>query len=540
MKAMLSAVLLATGAALSQTLPQGFVAETLAPGQHGPIALDFLPDGRVLFPEQHTGAIKVLCPAGGNAVATLGAVPNLVTSYSQGLLALAVDPQWPLRPFVYCYHTDATAGDLRLTRFLVAGSLTSATSTNLQLGTAYTVLTGIPDTQPEHEAGCLRFLPDGTLLCSTGDDLDPCSAQDVTSLAGKLLRLRVDALPTGSGSALRAQLVPTGNPYTGPGDVAPLVWASGLRNPFSFHVDPANGAVFTADVGEAQRDEIDRITAPGSNLGWPWHEADLPHGSCTGSAPLPFAPIATRDIPAGVFLALISLDVCRVPANAPYRFGPAYDGDLFFTDHFSGRIWRLHDDGAGNWAEAELVPGQLAGAPWATGVPWIVDARFGADGALYYCERANSMTGSVRRIRPTAATFATFGSGCVGTAGTPVLAAAPGSLPVLGGTFTMQLSGLGAQPTLGLGMLGVSKTRWDTAPLPLDLSALGLSNCTLCMAPLFSTALLLPGATATWPWAIPLQADLFGQEFYAQALVLDGTANPFGAVLSNGGEGVIR
>jgi hypothetical protein len=539
MKAMLAALLLTTGAALAQAMPQGFVVETLASGLHGPIALDFLPDGRVLFAEQHTGAVKVLCPAGGNAVATLGTVPDLVTSYSQGLLALAVDPQWPARPFVYCYHSNATAGDLRVTRFAVTGSLSAPASTNLLLGGSYTVLTGIPDTQPEHEAGCLRFLPDGTLLCSTGDDLDPCSAQDVTSLAGKLLRLRVDALPTGTGTALRAQLVPNGNPYSGPGDVAPLVWASGLRNPFSFHVDPADGAVFVADVGEAQRDEIDRITAAGANLGWPWHEADLPHGSCTSSAPPAWSPIAVQDIPTGVFLALISLGVCRVPANAPYRFGPGYDGDHFYTDHFSGRIWRLHDDGSG-WAAAPPVPGQAAGTPWATGVPWIADAQFGADGALYVCERQFSTTGSLRRIRPTAATFAPFGSGCAGTFGTPVLAAAPGSLPVLGGTFTMQLTGLGTQPALGLGMLGISKSQWDSAPLPLDLTFVGLINCTLAMAPLFSTPLLLPGASATWPWAIPLQADLFGQEFYAQALVLDAAANPFGAVLSNGGEGVIR
>ncbi|HET7844145.1 MAG TPA: PQQ-dependent sugar dehydrogenase, partial [Xanthomonadales bacterium] len=178
--------------AAPQILPTGYVVETLAPGQTGPIGLDFLPDGRVIFVEQDTGAVKVLALAASNAVATLGAVPGLRVSYSQGLLGVAVDPQWPARPFVYCYHTNLAASDLRLTRFEVAGDLTNASSTNLQLGQAYVVLDGLPDATPMHEAGCLRFGPDGMLYCTVGDDSDACAAQDVAEGKGKLLRLRVD------------------------------------------------------------------------------------------------------------------------------------------------------------------------------------------------------------------------------------------------------------------------------------------------------------------------------------------------------------
>ncbi|MBL8750008.1 MAG: PQQ-dependent sugar dehydrogenase [Planctomycetes bacterium] len=531
------AACLASTFAIAQSLPHGFVQETLAPNQHGPIALDFLPDGRVVFVEQHTGAVKVLATAAGNAVATVGTVTGLVTSYSQGLLSIAVDPQWPTRPFVYCYHTNAAAADLRVTRFTVTGSLTTATSTNLQLGTAYTVLSGVPDNTPLHEAGCLRFGPDGMMWLTTGEDDDACKAQDVTSLLGKLLRMRVDTLPAGAGSALRSDLVPPGNPFAGPGDIAPLVWAYGLRNPFRFHVDPANGAVFVADVGDAQRDEIDRLTSGGSNLGWPWFEADLPLTTCTGSAPGPSTPIAVHAVPPQ-FQALISLGVCRVPANAPFRFGPQYDGDYFYTDHFTGRIWRLNESG-GAWLPAPPVPGQTNPALWAT-VPWITDARFGADGALYFCERADVSIGSVRRIRPTAATWSPFGSGCAGSFGTPSLVATGGSLPVLGGTLSLQIAGLPAASSLSIGLLGVSKSSWDGAPLPADLTVVGMPSCTLLVQPLILTALLGGSGTAPWPFAVPSTASFVGQDLYAQALVLDAGWNPFGAVLTNAGEGVIR
>lgn len=540
MRTFVVAVAFAMGLLPAQILPSGFVVETLAPSQVGPTSLDFLPDGRVLFVEQDTGSVKVLATAAANAVAALGTVPGLRVSYSQGLLGIAVDPQWPARPFLYCYHTNLAAADLRITRFAVNGDLSLATSTNLALGPAYVVLAGLPDATPLHEAGCLRFGPDGMLYCTVGDDNDACAAQDVAQGKGKLLRLRVDTLPAaGSGAALRSQLVPPGNPFSGPGDLAPLVWALGLRNPFRFHIDPGNGAVFLADVGHQQRDEIDRITSAGANLGWPWFEGSLPYTGCTGTPPATLPPIAEHAV-GTQFLALISLGVCRAPASAPWRFGANYDGDYFYTDHFTGRIWRLHEQG-GSWGIAPPVPGQFANELWGEGVYWIVDAKFGADGALYFCERVASTTGSVRRIRPTTATWGTFGNGCGGSFGTPVLAAALGSLPALGSTFQLQVQGLPPPPAgTTLGLLGLSKTWWGPVPLPLDLTPAGMSGCSAWIAPFDSTLLAHSGNVATWPLPIPAVAMLVGQDFYAQAFVLDPGWNPLGAVVTNGGEAVIR
>src|SRR5206468_9717663 len=46
------------------------------------------------------------------------------------------------------------------------------------------------------------------------------------------------------------------------------IWALGLRNPFTFAVQPGTGRLFINDVGETSWEEIDDGVA-GSNYGWP-------------------------------------------------------------------------------------------------------------------------------------------------------------------------------------------------------------------------------------------------------------------------------
>src|SRR2546429_2100319 len=92
----------------------------LAPVRTGlpwPIALAFSPDGRVFFAERFSGRIQVL----GNTTildSTFFAIPEIASSGEQGLLGLAVDPNFPNRPYVYVYYTrdDAANGTDREAR----------------------------------------------------------------------------------------------------------------------------------------------------------------------------------------------------------------------------------------------------------------------------------------------------------------------------------------------------------------------------------------------------------------------------------------
>jgi glucose/arabinose dehydrogenase len=62
--------------------------------------------------------------------------------------------------------------------------------------------------------------------------------------------------------------VPSDNPFVGKQDIAPEIWASGLRNPWRCSFDMGGGKdLFCADVGQNSYEEVDIITK-GGNYGW--------------------------------------------------------------------------------------------------------------------------------------------------------------------------------------------------------------------------------------------------------------------------------
>lgn len=136
------------------------------------------------------------------------------------------------------------------------------------------------------------------------------------------------------------------------------------------------------------------------------------------------------------------------------------------------------------------------------------------------------------------AEYSLFGSGCAGTGGTPSLAAAAGSRPALGATFQVEVQNL----PFGVAVMatGLSSSITTTGlPLPLDLSIIGMVGCTQYVDALVLDVIQNVGTTATWTWAIPNTASLFGFPFYNQAFSLDPAANSFGFTASNAGRGVL-
>ena len=75
--------LLVGASAVAQTLPTGFLEETLTGGITDPVALDFLPDGRILFVERSTGKVRVWA---GNTVTDVFTLGGLTVSLEQLLL----------------------------------------------------------------------------------------------------------------------------------------------------------------------------------------------------------------------------------------------------------------------------------------------------------------------------------------------------------------------------------------------------------------------------------------------------------------------
>lgn len=152
-----------------------------------------------------------------------------------------------------------------------------------------------------HNGGTITFGPDGYLYLGLGDGgnandigashIEPGgNAQNLNTPLGKMLR--IDPLnpvltPTSSDpvSANGQYRIPTTNPFQGAGQV-PEIYAYGLRNPYRFAFDRANGELILADVGQNNIEEIDRITL-GGNYGWAVKEGDFLFTRTNGSIGTP-------------------------------------------------------------------------------------------------------------------------------------------------------------------------------------------------------------------------------------------------------------
>jgi putative heme-binding domain-containing protein len=119
-----------------------------------------------------------------------------------------------------------------------------------------------------HHGGGLEFGPDGYLYIGMGDggpQEDPHGhAQDLTSFSGKLMRIDVDKPEGGN-----AYGIPADNPFVHHANpqVRREIFAYGLRQPWRFSFDPANGELWVGDVGQNRFEEVSIVRA-GENHGW--------------------------------------------------------------------------------------------------------------------------------------------------------------------------------------------------------------------------------------------------------------------------------
>jgi glucose/arabinose dehydrogenase len=353
-------------------------------GLQDPTALDPLPDGRILIADKG-GNISVF---ENGSLRLVHRLPDVNTSGFRGLLSLAADPDFPVRPYLYTYHSADGAARIEVSRFLV-----DRTGPPLEIDPASrTLWIDGEDLIDGHDAGALRFDGSKNLLVSMGDDTDGCAAQDLTRRQGKVLRLRVGP---GADPADLATLAPADNPFYGDPDLGTrLVYAYGLRNPFRFDVDPVRNELFVGDPGEDSREEIS-VVRGGENLGWPYFEGNLTHQTvpCPFHAVIPPTtdPVHQYQNPTGQPAAVISPLVYHgrnYPADS--SFPPRYEGAALFLDFYSGSLRALRWNGSSS--TYELLPG-LNQTDLGAGYSWVTDMRTGPDGAVYYLQG-----GGLRRI----------------------------------------------------------------------------------------------------------------------------------------------
>jgi glucose/arabinose dehydrogenase len=387
-------------------VPFGFEDNLVVDGLSYPIAMQFLPDGRLLVLEWRSGNWRLITGAGASPTAA-GTIDSINTDgFERGALGFAVDPQWPARPYVYAYY-NALGSTIRISRFTATGDLTDPASFAISIdgATRRDIVRDIPDTSQAHNGGTVRFGQDGMLYAGLADDATFCGSQDTTNLRGAMLRLDVHSLPPGPGPVNLTAVTPGDNPFVNhPDRRARLVWALGLRNPFRFHIDPVTGDIFVGDVGWVTYEEVNRVFRAAMNFGWPFFEADAPRLTCQIPMPTELDPPIyfydrTQFLGTGE-AAIMGGPVYRHPACGGCGFPSDYEGDIFFSDYYEGIMRRLKRYG-NTWRLAPATGGQPSASDWGAGFDRVTDHTIGPDGALWYCKLTldyRDNTGQIRRI----------------------------------------------------------------------------------------------------------------------------------------------
>jgi len=164
-----------------------------------------------------------------------------------GLLGITLPDDFNASNMAFAYYSYEEAGDYFQRVVTVEKTEEAWVETEV-------LLDGIPGGQV-HQGGRIQIGPDDKLYITAGDAAEPELAQDLDSLAGKILRMEFD------GS------IPEDNPFEDS-----YVYSYGHRNPQGLAWTP-DGELYAAEHGAEALDEINRITA-GNNYGWPVIEGD--------------------------------------------------------------------------------------------------------------------------------------------------------------------------------------------------------------------------------------------------------------------------
>jgi glucose/arabinose dehydrogenase len=218
----------------------------------------------MLYVVEQTGRVRLVDHGTIRSQAFLNISGRISCCGEQGLLSIAFDPHFHSNRLVYADYTNAN-GNLEVDEFHAASN--SSANPNSRR----TVIVIPHPGASNHNGGQLQFGPDGKLYISTGDGgTGGDNAPDLSVLLGKILR--IDPHKQGA----NPYTVPQSNPYVGRSG-RDEIFSYGLRNPWRFSFDSANGDLAIGDVGQDAWEEIDYVTrarAKGSYFGWPTYEGN--------------------------------------------------------------------------------------------------------------------------------------------------------------------------------------------------------------------------------------------------------------------------
>jgi len=399
--------------------------------------------GRLFFVSQD-GAIRIFRNGAIASQPFLNIKSKISIDSERGLLGLAFPPGYAQKQRFYVDYTDVN-GNTVIAQYRV--------SSNPDVADAGSETALLHITQPfaNHNGGQVRFGPDGYLYIGMGDGGsggDPLhNGQSLATLLGKILRIDVESSP----GSVR---IPPDNPFVNTAGARPEIWAYGLRNPWRFSFDSANGDLWIADVGQDLYEEVDYQPAAsrgGENYGWNITEGMHCYAASSCNMAGLVMPIAEYT----------HADGCAVTGGFVYRGqrSPGLRGIYFYGDYCSGKIWGVQRQGNA-WVNQFLVSSGLNITTFgqdSAGELYVTDAR---QGIVFRIEGSLAPRFSAAGVQ-NAASFAAgltpgslaavFAAGVMDAPG--IMSAASLPLPLSLGGVSVTLNGEPA-PILGIANTG--------------------------------------------------------------------------------------
>jgi aldose sugar dehydrogenase len=351
-------------AAFSAIPAQAERVETIASGLDHPWSIAFLPASQGVLVTERSGRLLHIA-ADGTKTAVAG-VPPVYARSQGGLFDVLLHPGFAQNRLVYLSLAAGTraANFTRIVRGRLDGNRLADVQTIFEVKPA-------KDT-PVHYGGRMTFLPDGSLVMTTGDGFDYREkAQRLSSGLGKIVRMHADGRPL------------AGNPFVGRADAWPYIWSYGHRNPQGLAVDPASGRLWAHEHGPQGGDEINLIRK-GGNYGWPVATFGMDYSGATIS---PFKR----------YKGMIDGEVVWVPSIAPsglavYRGALWLDwqGDLIVGALVNQEVRRIDVDANGKvLGQTRIFPSISAR---------IRDVRVAPDGAVWVTTDEGATDGAGGRV----------------------------------------------------------------------------------------------------------------------------------------------
>ncbi len=337
---------------LVEDIAPQFTHVQVATGLAHPTAFTIAKDGRIFIAEQ-AGRVRVI----ENGQLLSQSVLSISVDQSgdgglyteRGLIGITLDPDFATNNYMYIFYTaPGNPVRSRVARYTLNGN-------NAIVSSAQTIIDLDPLSEAHnHNGGGLHFGQDGKLYIATGDNATPANSQNLDNTHGKILRLN----PDGS--------IPSGNPFTSGSDQKKMIWAYGLRNPFTFDIQESTGKIYINDVGQERWEEINDATAAGQNFGWPNEE---------GMGSVHVNPVFTYPIMGQSECAITG--GCFFDPEAT-NYPVKYKGKYFFMDYCANWIAVL-DPATG--AKTEVFSNDVASSP--------IGIDVHPDGNLYYINRGS-------------------------------------------------------------------------------------------------------------------------------------------------------